>query len=149
MNKKAFESFSRMIGKKIENGFSPAGNWLGGTLLHVEKGIIRVSFKVRYEMCNPAKILHGGVSSLMMDEVIGMANFLVEDEFLMSSINLNVDFLSAAKLGEILEVEARLIRSGGNLNHWEAVITKESGKIVSKASSNMFKTHVKLSEIGF
>lgn len=148
MNKKAFEAFKQMIGKKTENGFSPTGNWLGGTLMKVEEGLIMVSFEVRHEMCNPGMILHGGISSLMMDEVIGMANFLIEDEFLMSSINLNVDFLSPAKLGEKLEVEAKLIRSGGKLNHWEAMIKKGSGKIVAKATSNMIRTHVKLSDLG-
>lgn len=148
MNKKVLEAFSQKIGKKMGTGFSPAGNWLGGTLLQVEKDFIKVSFEVRLEMCNPARILHGGMSSLMMDEVIGMANFLTEDEFLMSSINLNVDFLSSAKVSEILEVEARLIRSGSNINHWEAVVRKDTGKIVAKATSNMIKTHIRLSELG-
>jgi acyl-coenzyme A thioesterase 13 len=48
-----------------------------------------------------------------------------------------------------LVVTANLVRSGSNLNHWEAVIKKENGKIVAKASSNLIKTHVKLSELGF
>ena len=148
MNKVAYAQFTKWLGKKIENGFSPAGNWLGGTMLRFEEDMIRVSYEVRHEMCNPMKILHGGISSLMMDEVIGMANYLLEEEFLMSSVNLNVDFLSTAKMGEILEVEARLIRSGAKLNHWEAVIKKDNGKIVAKATSNMIKTHVKLSDLG-
>jgi acyl-coenzyme A thioesterase PaaI-like protein len=65
----------------------------------------------------------------------------------MTSINLNVDFLSSAKLGEKVEVSAKLVRSGSNLNHWESVIRKESGKVVAKASSNMIKTHIKIKEI--
>jgi acyl-coenzyme A thioesterase PaaI-like protein len=84
----------------------------------------------------------------MLDDVIGMANFALGSEFLMSSINLNVDFLASAKFGDKVQVEAKLIRSGANLNHWEAVIKKDSGKIVAKASSNMIKTHVKLSDLG-
>ena len=85
----------------------------------------------------------------MLDDVIGMGNFVAGSEHLMTSINLNVDFLSSAQIGETLEVMAKLIRSGSNLNHWEAVITKESGKIVAKASSNLIKTHVKLSDLGY
>jgi acyl-coenzyme A thioesterase PaaI-like protein len=85
----------------------------------------------------------------MLDDVIGMGNFVAGSEYLMTSINLNVDFLSPAQIGEVLEVSAELIRSGSNLNHWEAVIQKDSGKIVAKASSNMIKTHVKLSDLGF
>jgi len=141
--------FQKMIGKELTNTPSPAGNWLAGTLLEMEYGYAKVEYKVREEFCNPGRILHGGVSSLMLDDVIGMANFTMGSEYLMSSINLNVDFLSAAKLGEKVQVEARIIRSGSNLNHWEAVIKKDSGKIVAKASSNMINTHVKISELVF
>lgn len=140
--------FKKLIDHKLDKMPSMAGNWLGGTLLEIEKGFIKVSYKVTPAMCNPAKILHGGVASLMMDDVIGMANFAAGSEFLMTSINLNVDFLSSANIGEQLEVSAKLVRSGANLNHWESVITKDSGKLVAKASSNMIKTHVKLSELG-
>ena len=143
------EQFKKLVGKKLDKTPSKAGNWLGGTLLEIENGFIKVSYTITPAMCNPAKILHGGVSSLMMDDVIGMANFATGSEFLMTSINLNVDFLSSVKMGEKVEVFAKLVRSGVNLNHWEAVITKDSGKLVAKASSNMIKTHVKLSELEF
>ena len=143
------EQFKKLVGKKLDKTPSMAGNWLEGTLLEIENGFIKVSYTVTPAMCNPGKILHGGVSSLMMDDVIGMANFATGSEFLMTSINLNVDFLSSVKMGEIVEVSAKLVRSGGNLNHWDAVITKDSGKLVAKASSNMIKTHVKLGELGF
>ena len=143
------EQFKKLIGQKLDKTPSRAGNWLGGTLLEINMGWIKVSYTVTYEMCNPARILHGGVASLMMDDVIGMGNFAVGSEFLMTSINLNVDYLSSAQIGEKLEVSAKLVRSGANLNHWESVITKDSGKLVAKASSNMIKTHIKLSELGF
>lgn len=143
------EYFKTQIGKKLDNTPSAAGNWLGGTLLEIDLHHIKVSYTVRLEMCNPGRILHGGIASLMLDDVIGMGNFVVGSEYLMTSINLNVDFLSAAQIGETLEVTAKLIRSGSNLNHWEAIIRKESGKFVAKASSNLIKKHVKLSDLGF
>ncbi len=143
------ELFKSQIGSKLEKTPSHAGNWLAGTLLAVDSHHIRVSYTVRADMCNPARILHGGVASLMLDDVIGMGNFVTGSEYLMTSINLNVDFLSAAQIGDNLDVSAKLVRLGSNLNHWEATIKKDSGKIVAKASSNLIKTHVKLSEIGF
>jgi acyl-coenzyme A thioesterase 13 len=143
------EFFKTQIGKTLDKTPSAAGNWLGGILLEIDLHHIKVAYTVRTEMCNPGKILHGGIASLMLDDVIGMGNFVAGSEYLMTSINLNVDFLAAAQIGETLEVTAKLIRSGSNLNHWEAVIRKESGKFVAKASSNLIKTHVKLSELGF
>ena len=143
------ELLKRAIGKKLDRTPSAAGNWLAGTLLEVEQQHIKVAYEVRPEMCNPAQILHGGIASLMMDDVIGMGNFVSGSEYLMTTINLHVDFLSSAQIGEVVEVSAKLVRSGGNLNHWEASIRKESGKLVAKATSNMIKTHVKLSDLGF
>lgn len=140
--------FQSQLGKTLDRTPSAVGNWLAGTLLAVEEQRIKVEYTVRQDMCNPGRILHGGVASLMLDEVIGMGNFVTGSEFLMSSINLSVDFLSAAQVGERLEVSARLVRSGSNLNHWEAEIRKESGKLVAKASSNLIKTHVKIADLG-
>ena len=143
------EFFKTQIGKVLDKTPSAAGNWLGGTLLEIDLHHIKVSYTVRPDMCNPGRILHGGISSLMLDDVILMGNFVAGSKYLMTSINLNVDFLSAAQIGDTLEVTAKLIRSGSNLNHWEAVIRKESGKVVAKASSNLIKTHVKLADLGF
>jgi acyl-coenzyme A thioesterase 13 len=143
------EFFKSQIGKTLDRTPSAAGNWLLGVLLEVEDHHIKVQYTVRPDMCNPGRILHGGIASLMLDDVIGMGNFVAGSEYLMTSINLNVDFLSAAQVGEKLEVIAKLVRSGSNLNHWEAVIRKESGKIVAKASSNLIKTHVKLADLGY
>lgn len=143
------EFFKTQIGKTLDKTPSAAGNWLQGSLLEIDAHHIKVSYTVRPDMCNPGRILHGGIASLMLDDVIGMGNFVAGSEYLMTSINLNVDFLSSAQIGETLEVTARLIRSGSNLNHWEAVIKKETGKVVAKASSNLIKTHVKISELGF
>jgi uncharacterized protein (TIGR00369 family) len=141
------EYFRSQVGKTLDRTPSAAGNWLAGTLLGVEAHEIRVAYTVRPDMCNPGRILHGGIASLMLDDVIGMGNFVAGSEFLMTSINLSVDFLSAAQVGEQLEVLARLVRSGSNLNHWEADIRKDSGKIVAKASSNLIKTHVKIADL--
>src|SRR5690606_12134076 len=146
---KGLALFQAQVGKKLDKTPSAAGNWLRGTLLEIELHHIKVSYSVRPDMCTPARILHGGIASLMMDDVIGMGNFVAGSEYLMTSINLNVDFLSSAQIGDTLVVTAKLIRSGSNLNHWEAVIKKENGKIVAKASSNLIKTHVRLSDLGF
>jgi uncharacterized protein (TIGR00369 family) len=140
--------FRSQVGKTLDRTPSAAGNWLAGTLLAVDAQQISVAYQIREDMCNPGRILHGGIASLMLDDVIGMGNFVAGSEFLMTSINLTVDFLSAAQIGERVEVTAMMVRSGANLNHWEAVIRKESGKIVAKASSNLIKTHVKIKDLG-
>lgn len=139
--------FKHLIGKKLDSTPSAAGNWLGGILEEISVDSIKVSYEVTPAMCNPAKILHGGVASLMLDDVIGMGNYVSGSEYLMTSINLNVDFLSSATIGEKVIVSAKLVRSGKNINHWDAIIHKTSGKIVAKASSNLIITPIKISDL--
>ncbi len=146
---KILKYFKSLEGKTMDQTPSQAVNWLKGTLVWMEHGSAKVSYEVVEQMCNPAKILHGGIASLMMDEVIGLANIALGGEYLMTSINLNVDFLASAQVGDQIEVEAKLVRSGSNLNHWECSIKKNDGKIVAKSASNMIKTHIKLKDLGF
>ena len=141
-------TYKKLIGQKIDKSPSKAGNWLGGTLLSAEYGSLVMEYEVREEMCNPGHILHGGVASLMLDDVIGAANYITGNEFLMTSINLNVDFLSSARAGEKLKVIAELVREGRNVNHWKAEILNAEGKIIAKASSNLIVTQVRISDLG-
>ncbi|WP_143959284.1 PaaI family thioesterase [Litoribacter populi] len=140
--------YKKLIGTTIDKSPSKAGNWLAGVLREVEYGRMVMEYTVREEMCNPGNILHGGVASLMLDDVIGGANFVTGNEYLMTSINLNIDFLAAAHLGEKLTVEAKLLRNGRNVNHWMAEITNAKGKIIAKASSNLIVTQVPISSLG-
>jgi acyl-coenzyme A thioesterase 13 len=141
-------TYKKLIGQKIDKSPSKAGNWLGGMLLSAEYGSLVMEYEVREEMCNPGHILHGGVASLMLDDVIGAANYITGNEFLMTSINLNVDFLSSARAGEKLKVNAELVREGRNVNHWKAEILNDEGKIIAKASSNLIVTQVRISDLG-
>ena len=119
---------------------SPAGNWLNGKLIEAEPGEITVEFEVTQALTNPVGTLHGGVLSLMADEVIGIATFSLNNEYMYTSINLSVDFLSKALLGDIVTVKASVVRRGRNIINVECVIHNQKGKLIGKATSNMGKT---------
>jgi len=140
-------TYKKLIGQKIDKSPSKAGNWLEGTLLLAEYGSLVMEYEIREEMCNPGHILHGGIASLMLDDVIGAANYITGNEYLMTSINLTVDFLSSARAGEKLEVSAELVREGRNVNHWNGEIRNADGKIIAKASSNLIVTKVRISDL--
>ena len=70
------EFFKSNIGKtSSEMSPSAFGRWLNGTLIAVEEGELTVEVIVREDMCNPGGILHGGVATGMMDDLIGMTTF--------------------------------------------------------------------------
>ena len=118
---------------------SPYMRWLNGRLVAAEEGTVSVSFKVRKEMCNPADILHGGVISGMMDEVVGIAVFSLGRDHFFSTVNLSVDFLRPAKLGDTVEVKAKVTRNGNRIIHVTAEMRKED-KLLAMANTNLIIT---------
>lgn len=144
MSNPIVEMFHSQIGQVLDSNFSPVGKWLSGTLREVKEGEITVDFTVRKEMTNPVGTIHGGIVSLMCDEVIGMTTFSLYNEYHYTSINLSVDFLASAKEGEALSVCAKVIRKGRTIINLTCTVTNETGKLIAKAQQNMVKTHIQL-----
>lgn len=142
---KVFEFFKSNIGKyAAEMSPSPLGRWLNGKLVSAEEGSVGVEFTVRDEMTNPAGILHGGTAASMLDDVMGMTVFMLGRETFYTTVNLNVDYLSPAKIGDTLLVKSKIIRAGKTVINIECQILNADHKIVAKCSSNMVVTAVKI-----
>lgn len=140
-----FEYFRSQIGQSMAQSISGIGRWLNGTLREVEPDRIVADFLIRDDMVNPVGVLHGGAASAILDDLCGILVFSLGREYGYTSINLNMDFLNPARLGETLSAEARIIRAGRNVIHLEGRITNAEGKIIAKCSTNLIQTGVKLS----
>ncbi|MBC7922775.1 MAG: PaaI family thioesterase [Ferruginibacter sp.] len=132
------------IGQSMSQSLSPVARWLDGTLKAVSEGSLTVEFTVREEMTNPMGILHGGISAAMMDDVLGATVFSLGEENFFTSVNLNVDYLSSAKLGEVVTVHSRVVRKGRNIIHAECQITNAEGKLLVKSTTNLLQTGIKV-----
>jgi acyl-coenzyme A thioesterase 13 len=141
MNSQVLDFFKSNIGKTAsEISPSPFGRWLNGTLMAVEEGELTVEVIVRKDMCNPGGILHGGVATGMMDDVIGMTVFSMGTQVFYSTVNLSVDFLFGAKPDEKLTVKSKIVRMGKKIAHAEGEIRNETGQIVAKCTTNLVAT---------
>lgn len=142
---KIIEFFKANIGKNAADiSPSPLGRWLNGKLIAAEEGSVEVAFVVREEMTNPAKILHGGTIASMLDDVMGMTVFMLGRESFYTTVNLNVDYLLPAKVGETITAKSKIIRAGKTVINIECVIYNTDQKIVAKCTSNMVVTGVKI-----
>ncbi|HRO41533.1 MAG TPA: PaaI family thioesterase [Flavipsychrobacter sp.] len=133
----------RFLGKLVSESRSPAGNWLAFTLEKIERGSAEISLTVRKEMCNPYGNIHGGMMSLVMDEVIGWSVVSLDTNNNYTSLNLNVDFLYAIKEGEKLYAKAEVIREGKKIIHVECRVSDTRNNLLGKASSNLIVTSMK------
>jgi acyl-coenzyme A thioesterase 13 len=136
--------FQSMLGQSMTQSPSPVGRWLNGTLREAEYGKLVVDYIVREDLTNPAQVLHGGAASAILDDIAGAMVYAMGREYAFTSVNLNVDFLHAARLGDIITATALLVRAGKNIIHVESQITAADGKIIAKASTNLIQTSVKL-----
>ena len=131
------EWFRERMGRRTSE-VSPCayGRWLDGLLVTAEEGRLVLDYRVRPEMTNPAGILHGGVVAGMIDDVFGMlAATLVEERFLVT-IDLHVDFLASAREGDVVTVDARVVRGGASVMHAEASLLLGE-KLLARSSTNM------------
>ncbi|MBD2702846.1 PaaI family thioesterase [Spirosoma sp. BT702] len=136
--------FRSRIGESMRISISPFGRWLNGTIRTVDYGRMEVDFMVREELTNPAKVLHGGASAAILDDLIGTMVFSLGRPYAYTSVNLAVDFLHAAYIGSLVTAIAELVREGKNIIHCEGRIVAADGKTIAKCATNLIQTTVKL-----
>jgi uncharacterized protein (TIGR00369 family) len=127
-----------LINKEYTDSPSPLGRWLRGVLRAAEPGSITMAYIVREEMCNPVGLLHGGIISAIIDDIIGMTVFVTTGAFY-TSINLSTDFLSSARQGDVVLCTSRLLRQGTNIINAEATLTRADGKLMAHATTNLLR----------
>ncbi|MBW7881808.1 MAG: PaaI family thioesterase [Caldilineaceae bacterium] len=137
MSNQRLELFRQYIGQRMVNGFSPMGTWLAGKLLDVHEGALTVSFDVRKEMTNPAGILHGGAAAAMLDEIMGVTVYLLNQADFYASVNLSIDYLASAREGDEIIGRTRVIRAGRRIINIEGWLESSSGERLVKATSNL------------
>lgn len=128
------------LGKDVVDSRSPAGNWLGIKLEHIEQGAAVLNILVRPEMANPYGNIHGGMMSLVIDEAIGWAVVSLDTSNHYTSLTLNVDFLYAIKVGERLRAESKVMREGKKIINVECHVYDMNGRILARGSSNLIVT---------
>lgn len=129
--------YRKFIGQPITTAPSPLSNWLRGTILDVQEDGLRIGFKVREEMTNPARMLHGGMIAAIMDDVIGMTLFVAGTEGFYVSVSLHVDFLQGAPAGADVVAVSKIIRKGKRLISAECTLELQNGVLLAKGSAQL------------
>ncbi|HLL94344.1 MAG TPA: PaaI family thioesterase [Spirosoma sp.] len=136
--------FRAHINQDMSASISPLGRWLNGIIRVAEPGRLVAEYQVRDELANPAGVLHGGAASAILDDLIGAMVFALGREYAFTSVNLNVDFLHAARLGDTITATAEVVREGKNIIHCEGRLVASNGKIIAKCATNLIQTSLKL-----
>ncbi|MBP7736803.1 MAG: PaaI family thioesterase [Spirochaetes bacterium] len=105
----------------------------GIRLMELEKGHARGEIDIRPELLNPNRILHGGVFGTLADTVAIFGCIFVYEVASVTTVNLAVSYLRAAKSGKI-SAAARMLSQGKSISHWQVDMTDGEGRLLAVAS---------------
>lgn len=118
---------------------SPFISFLGPDLIEWRDGYIQVGFDLRPELMNRAGILHGGVTSAILDHVGGMCGLYSDDPdnpVYGVTLNLNVNFLSPGGTGRVIATGTR-VKSGRSVFFSEMTLMDDDTLIAT--ATGVFK----------
>ncbi|MGH1338212.1 MAG: PaaI family thioesterase [Aureispira sp.] len=136
------EQLKGAIGQPLQAHLKGFGQWLNPTLVAIsEEGDLQLSFVVREDMLNPMGALHGGAVAAIIDEVLGFQIFLKsEEEAAYVSMTMNIDFLRASHVGDVLVGIPVVQRIGSKTANVTCIIkNKATDKVVAQGVSNFMR----------
>ena len=116
---------------------SPLSSWLNASIVKAYPGEVELEFIVTPKLTNTAGVLHGGIQCAILDEVVGMTGASLEMEKFLYAIDLKVDYIRKARLGQTLSVKGKIIKLGRNIVNCTAEIYSKDCKLIAQAKSNL------------
>ena len=133
------EEFKKLGDKSYGHFVGAAPQWLGGKITNISEENVSIAFTIRKEMLNPTGATHGGMISLIMDEVMGLRVFLMGRPESFVAINITVDFLRRSGEGDVLTAHPVIVRSGKKMVNTSCTLINQDGKLIATATSNFTK----------
>lgn len=129
------------VGKEVLASPSPLINGLNAKVLRVEEGHLEFSYVVTEEMTNPLKILHGGTTAAIIDEIVGATVFTLDKSHIYTTVNLAVDYFSKAGIGETIIAIGTIIKAGDKIINAQCEVWNEDrSRMIARGYSNLIKS---------
>ncbi|WP_027366239.1 hydroxyphenylacetyl-CoA thioesterase PaaI [Desulfotruncus alcoholivorax] len=115
----------------------PYPNHLGVKIIELVPGYSKVSLKIEEHMTNMHKITHGGVVFTLADVALGTASNSRGQRAV--AINVNINFIKASKVGDILIATAREEHLGRRTASYRVTVEDEQGKLIASMQGLVFR----------
>ena len=110
----------------------PIASFLKMRLLELSPGYAKVSIKLTHEYENYNGLVFGGIIMSVADEAFGYAVNSVDHPSVATQFNIH--FIAAARAGDELIAEGRLVKNGKRVGIAEMTVTNQEGKLIAKAT---------------
>ena len=104
---------------------------------------VQVGVWLRDVHCNSRGLVHGGVIATLADNAMGLSLVQMvmatpagqtDSKIGAVTIGLSVDYVAAAKIGQWMQIEPRVVKAGRSLGFVQALITAD-GEVIARANS--------------
>lgn len=137
------ERLKAFIGQQFTASPSPFARWLNPTILAAEEGHVEFRYTVRPEWLNPMGNLHGGVTAAIIDDVIGVTVFTLDQPVFYTTINNVIDYFSVAKEEEHIIADTTIIKQGRQFINAQCEIWNAGkSRLIARGYSNLFRTDI-------
>ena len=128
------------IGKEFSNSPSPFSHWLKPIVRNAEAGALIFEYLVRLDMTNPIRVLHGGVSAGIIDDIIGATVFTMNLSHHYTTINNYIDYFAPAHEGDIIEARSSVIKRGKQIINLQCELwLPVKNRLIARGYSNMIR----------
>ena len=117
---------------KAKAAAEPIASFLGMRLLELSPGYARVAMKLGPEHQNFNGLVFGGIVMALADQAFAYAVNSIRQPSIASQFNIH--FIAAAKVGDELTAEGRVMKNGRRVGIAEMTVTNQEGKIIAKAT---------------
>lgn len=144
MFSQAAEMLKANIGKEITESPSPFMAWLRPVALKVEEGSLTFQHTIRKEMTNPFGTLHGGITAAIIDDAVGETLISYGEPYFYVSVNLVIDYLSAAREGDVVLADTLIIKKGSQVVNAQCEVwNADRTRLIAKGYTNLLRTEIK------
>lgn len=116
--------------------------WLGIELINVDEGYCKIKMKVRAEMVNGFRVVHGGIAFSLADSAFAFA--CNNRNNLSLAIETNISFLKQVNVDDELTAEAKEVHNGKSTGVYSVTVTNQYNQQVALFKGTCFRTGKKL-----
>jgi uncharacterized protein (TIGR00369 family) len=115
------------------------GDLLGMNFTIPRKGEVIYTMKIEKMHLATPVAAHGGAIAGLLDAALGVSclSAVCEEGRIVSTVSLNVNYLSPAKLGDELVAHAKVVKAGRRIIYTECELSNDSGELIARASATM------------
>ncbi|MFS2292636.1 MAG: PaaI family thioesterase [Actinomadura sp.] len=130
--------FIRAMRDKRLPPVSEVADYIGQVITDADPGRVEISWTPAEKLCNPGGTVHGGYIAMILDNAVCLAASSTCDRFLpMLTLNLNVEYLRAVRVGERYTVTGTCVHPGSTRMVSNAVLADAQGRPAAQASASV------------